>query len=258
VKAASFNVNSIRARLGILGEWLASESPDVVCVQETKVRDEEFPAAYFKELDYNAVYCGEKSYNGVAILSPHAIEDVSVGFDGEGSEGTRLISAVVKGIPVVNTYVPQGFHPLSEKFRYKLDWFERLYEYFESRYSPEEPLLWLGDFNVAPGPLDVHDPEGLAGHVGFHPDEQAHLEKLRQWGFTDVFRLHEPSGGHYTFWDYRVKDAVKKKAGWRVDHVWATRPLSGKSTRSWIDTSLRLMERPSDHTVIAAEFDLGG
>lgn len=257
MKVASFNVNSIRARLGIVREWLASESPDVVCIQETKVADDSFPASALEDLSYNVVFCGEKSYNGVAILSPHGVEDVSIGFDGAGSEGTRLISAVIEGIPVVNTYVPQGSHPLSEKFRYKLDWLERLYEYFDTRYSPEEPLLWLGDFNVAPGPLDVHDPVALAGQVGFHPDEQALLERLRQWGFVDVFRLHEGAGGHYTFWDYRVKDAVRKKVGWRVDHVWATRPLSDKSTRSWIDTSLRLMQRPSDHTVIAAEFDLG-
>ena len=157
----------------------------------------------------------------------------------------------------MNTYVPQGTHPTSEKFLYKLDWFKRLREYFNERYTPRRRLVWLGDFNVAPTPIDVHDPKRLYGQVGFHPDEHAALEDLRKWGFVDVFRQHTPEAGQYSFWDYRAKDAVARGKGWRVDHIWATRPLAKKSVRSWIDVGPRLKERPSDHAPIMAEFEVG-
>jgi exodeoxyribonuclease-3 len=256
MKVASFNVNSIRARLDIVVEWINKESPDVLCLQETKVEDSEFPGSAFEDINYYCVYHGEKSYNGVAIVSKSPPEDVRVGFDEDGGEGTRIISVRIDKIPVVNTYVPQGFHPLSEKFRYKLGWLERLREYFDKNYRPDRPLLWLGDFNVAPKPIDVYDPEHLLGQVAFHPDEHAALERITQWGLVDVFRIHECSGGQYTFWDYRIKNAVKRKIGWRVDHIWATRPLAKRSVKAWIDMEPRLKERPSDHTFIVAEFDL--
>jgi exodeoxyribonuclease-3 len=256
VKVASFNVNSIRARLGIVLEWMEKNSPEVLCLQETKAEDADFPKCAFEDINYHTVYHGEKSYNGVAIVSKLPLKDVRVGFDEDGAEGTRLVSARIDNIPVVNTYVPQGFHPLSEKFRYKLDWLERLYNYFDKNFRPERPLLWLGDFNVAPEEKDVYDPEHLLGQVGFHPDEHTSLERFKKWGFVDVFRMHESSSGQYTFWDYRLKNAVKRRLGWRVDHIWATRPLSKKSTRAWIDIEPRLCERPSDHTFIVAEFDL--
>lgn len=256
MKIASFNVNSVRARLDILIDWLEKNSPDVLCLQETKAKDADFPLDMFEKIKYHAVFHGEKTYNGVAILSRHPMKDVLVGFDGAGSEGPRIVSAKVNDIPVVNTYVPQGFHPLSEKFRYKLDWFDRLLAYFDDNYSPDRPLVWCGDFNVAPDDIDVYDPKHLAGQVGFHPDERASLERFKEWGFVDVFRMHEPSGGQYTFWDYRIKNAVKRNVGWRVDHIWATLPLAKKSIGAWIDVGPRLKLRPSDHTLIVAEFDL--
>jgi exodeoxyribonuclease-3 len=254
MKIATFNANSIRARLNSVLAWMRKESPAVLCLQETKVPDKDFPAEAFEDMHYHTVFRGEKSYNGVAIVSKEPVGDVRIGFDEHGSEGTRLITARIHNVPIVNTYVPQGFHPLSKKFREKLDWLQRLYDYFNKHFQPDKPLLWVGDYNVAPESADVYDPAHLEGQVGFHPDERAALQRFRQWGFIDVFRLHQPGPGHYTFWDYRSKNAVTRNLGWRVDHIWATRPLAEKSTRAWIDMEPRRGERPSDHTIVAAEF----
>lgn len=256
MKIASFNVNSIRARLDIVIEWLKKESPDVLCVQETKVVDDDFPLKAFNDINYNAVFHGEKSYNGVAIFSKLPMENVRIGFDDKGSEGTRMLTAVINNIPIVNTYIPQGSDPLSEKFQYKLDWFRRLYDYFDGSFSPDKPLLWLGDLNVAPGPIDVHDPEKLLGSVGYHPDEHAALNKIREWGFVDVFRMHETGPEQYSFWDYRIRNAIKRKVGWRIDHILTTKPLAEKSVNAWIDIEPRLKEKPSDHTPVVAVFKL--
>ncbi|MBV6518060.1 MAG: exodeoxyribonuclease III [Candidatus Brocadia sp.] len=256
MKIASFNVNSIRARLPIVIGWIQNESPDVLCLQETKVTDAEFPRGVFEDMKYHTVFRGEKSYNGVAILSKISPKNIRAGFDEFESEGTRLIAATVQNISVINTYVPQGAHPLLKQFRYKLDWFQRLHEYFDKNYQPDQDVLWLGDFNVAPEPADVYDPEHLLGSIGYHPDEHAAILRLKKWGFVDVFRLHQHGSEQYTFWDYRVKDAIARKRGWRVDHIWATRPLAQKSTKAWIDVAPRLLERPSDHTLIVAEFEV--
>lgn len=256
MKIASFNVNSIRARLEIVLEWMKKESPDVLCVQETKTVDDDFPREPFMDIGYQTAYRGEKSYNGVAIFSKLPMEKVRIGFNDNESEGTRMITAVVNSIPIVNTYIPQGYDPMSEKYKFKLDWFRRLYDYFNNTYRPAQPLLWLGDFNVAPEPGDVHDPERLLGQVGYHPDEHAALRRFKEWGFVDVFRMHQTGPGQYTFWDYRVKNGVKRKLGWRVDHIWATRPLAEKSVNAWIDIGPRLKERPSDHTPVVAEFEI--
>ena len=254
MKVASFNVNSIRARLPIVLNWMQKESPDVLCIQETKVPDADFPQTAFKDMNYSAVFRGEKSYNGVAILSKAPMKNVKVGFDEFESEGTRLIIATVNKITIGNTYVPQGVHPLLKQFRYKLDFLRRLYDYFDKNFQQDTALLWMGDFNVAPEPIDVYDPNHLLGNIGYHPDEHAALQRFRAWGFVDVFRLHQHDPGQYTFWDYRVKNAITRKIGWRVDHVWATPTLAKKSTKAWIDIAPRLLERPSDHTIIVAEF----
>lgn len=254
MKIASFNVNSIRARRELLLQWLKEESPDVLCVQETKVVDEDFPRQPFEDIKYHTVFRGEKKYNGVAVFSRHPIKNVRFGFDENGDYGTRIITVTINKIPIVNTYIPQGYDPLSEKFREKLGWFQRLHEYFDANFSPDKPLLWLGDFNVAPEPADVYDPEKLLGKTGFHPDEHAALKQLKEWGFIDIFRKHQPGPEQYTFWDYRIRNAVRHKLGWRVDHIWATKPLAEKSLNAWIDVNPRLKERPSDHTPVVAEF----
>ena len=152
MKVASFNVNSIRARLNILLDWVRKESPDILCLQETKVPDAAFPETAFKDINYYVVFRGEKSYNGVAILSKIPLKNVQMGFDEYESEGTRLITATVNKITIVNTYVPQGVHPLLKQFRYKLEWLQKLYDYFAKNYQPDNALLWMGDFNVALNP----------------------------------------------------------------------------------------------------------
>jgi exodeoxyribonuclease-3 len=255
MKLASFNVNSLRARLRILLNWIGKESPDIVCLQETKVPDDAFPKKELEKIGYQVVFRGEKTFNGVAILSKIPFEYTTYGFE-DGSEATRLISSRVKEINIINTYIPQGFHPLSERFREKLDWLQRLYYHFKENYRPNMPIIWTGDFNIAPEPKDVYDPQLLKGHVGFHPDEHAVLQKFKDWGFVDIFRLHNSQGNQYTFWDYTIKNAVKKGLGWRIDHIWATQVVAGKSTRVWIDTGPRILQKPSDHTPIIAEFNI--
>ena len=257
ISIATFNVNSVRMRLPILEKWLKDRSIDVLCLQETKVVDEDFPVAAFKEMGYRAVFRGEKSYNGVAILTKVPMDGFAIGFgDGEEPEcDTRLVRGRIGDFCFINTYVPQGTDPLSEKFAYKLGWFERLRAFFDERFSPDKPLLWAGDFNVAPEPIDVHDPKRLLGQVGFHPDEHRALARVREWGFVDVFRKHRPGPNEYTFWDYRVRDSVARGLGWRVDHIWATAPLAELSVGAGIDTAPRLAQRPSDHTFIYAEFE---
>lgn len=255
MKIASFNVNSIRIRLPIVTQWLRKHQPDVLAVQETKVQDHDFPSAAFEEIGYRCAFRGQKSYNGVALFSTHDLLDVRFGLPDEPRDEARIVSARINNLAIANTYVPQGYLPDSDKFAYKLEWFGRLLDFFRSRFKPTDPLLWVGDLNIAPRPIDVYDPETLLGHVCYHPDVHAALEAVMQWGFTDVFRMHCADAGQYTFWDYRLRDALRRNHGWRLDHIMATRPLAEACTACMIDKDPRLMERPSDHTPIIAEFD---
>jgi exodeoxyribonuclease-3 len=258
LKVATYNANSVRSRLGLILDWLHREAPDVLGLQETKVQDKDFPAGPFREAGYHVVFRGQKAYAGVALVSREEPQDVACGLDDGGEpDEARLIRARVGGIPVVNTYVPQGRDPDSEHFQYKLAWLARLHAFFERHYSPLEPLLWMGDLNVAPEPIDIYDPQGLKNHVDFHPQARAALERVREWGFVDVFRLHHPGEpGQYTYYDYRARDPIEHGVGWRVDHIWATEALARRSTRAWIDVEARRAERPSDHTFLVAEFAL--
>jgi len=257
-RIATFNVNSVRARLPILLDWLESERPTVVCLQETKTQDVTFPADEIAAAGYHAVFAGEKSYNGVAVLSDQEIEVVQNGFaDGGPADESRLIIARVGDVTICNSYVPQGRATDHPMFAYKLEWFARLRRMFETISSPSEPLIWCGDFNVAPEPMDVHDPKRLLGHVCFHPDAHAALADVKTWGFTDVFRKHRPDPGEFSYFDYRVKNAIERKVGWRIDHIWATQPVAERSVDAWIDLAPRQAERPSDHTPMLAEFDIG-
>ena len=254
MKVASFNVNSIRARLPIVTRWLSDNQSDILCVQETKVQDKDFPREAFDEIGYNYVFKGQKSYNGVAIFGKNKIKNVQYGFDYEPKDEPRLITAEINGITIVNTYVPQGYLPDSEKFDYKLNWFDRLLDYFEKKFEPNDPVVWLGDLNIAPEPIDVYDPVALLGHVCFHPDAHKALNKTMAWGFTDIFRMHCKESGQYTFWDYRMRNSFKDNYGWRLDHIMATKSLAETSTACYIDKNPRLADRPSDHTPIVAEF----
>jgi exodeoxyribonuclease-3 len=256
MKVASFNVNSLRARLPIVLAWLAEYQPNILCVQETKVQDADFPIEAFDETEYRYVFKGQKSYNGVAIFSRSEITNVKSGFDDEPKDEARLIKAEINGVNIVNTYIPQGYLPDSQKFEYKLNWFSRLLAFFEKKFKPTDPIIWVGDLNVAPQPIDVYDPETLLGHVCFHPDVHKALENVIQWGFVDVFRMHCRESGQYTFWDYRLRNSLKRNLGWRLDHIMATKSLAEKCNACYIDKNPRLAERPSDHTPIIAEFDL--
>ncbi len=276
MKVGSFNVNSIRARLPLVLAWLAEQKPDILAVQETKVQDVDFPADVFDEAGYKYVFKGQKSYNGVAIFSRSKISKVKFGFDDEPTrlgevadmatetietpsrsrkDEPRLIRAEINGISIINTYVPQGYLPESEKFQYKLNWFERLLRYFDKNFKPAEPVVWVGDFNIAPEAIDVYDPENLSGHVCYHPEVQERLQKILQWGFVDVFRMHCKEPGQYTFWDYRLRNSFSRNLGWRLDHIMATEPLAKKCTACYIDKEPRTKDKPSDHTPIVAEFD---
>ncbi len=258
-KIATFNVNSIRTRLPLVRSWLEKSVPDVLCMQETKTPDDKFPKGEFEAIGYNVVCSGKGGRNGVAILSREEPVEVIYGFDdSEESDEDRLVAVKLpSGLWVVNTYVPQGQKPESPMFQYKLKWFDRLRSFFERHFSPDDMLVWCGDMNVAPLPIDVHNPKRLLGHVCFRPEVWESFEKVKSWGFVDLFRKHHPDEpGHYTFFDYRVPKAVERGLGWRVDHILATQPLADRCSDCWIDLEPRLAPRPSDHTPLIALFDL--
>ncbi len=255
MKIATFNVNSIRSRMPILLDWLAANQPDVLGIQETKVVDADFPLEAIQEAGYFAVYRGEKSYNGVALLSRTRLEQVRFGLDDGGpSDETRLVAAKIGSVHVVNTYVPQGRDIEHPMYRYKLDWFERLRGYFERHYTTRQDVVWIGDLNIAPEARDIHNAERQSQHVCYHADVRKAFAHTVAWGFVDVFRKHHPEPGQYSFFDYRQREAVRLNQGWRVDHILATPSLAARSVDAAIDMKPRLAEKPSDHTVVMAEF----
>ena len=257
-RLATFNAISIRMRLEIILNWLREHEPDALCIQETRVVDSDFPVDAFAEIGYKCAFVGQKSFNGVAIVSREEPEDVTVGLGSEGfDEEARLIRARICGVNVVNGYFPQGTSIDSPRFAHKLNWIASLADYLARDFAHSDPIALVGDFNVAPEPIDVYDPEAMAGCVCFHPDEHKALERIRKWGFADVFRKHHAGEPRlYSFFDYRVPYALRRKIGWRLDHIWATEPLASRSVDCWIDTEPRLMEKPSDHTFVVADFDL--
>ncbi len=252
---ATFNVNSIRARLPVVLDWLAATSPDVVMLQEIKVEDEKFPLAELEPSGYTIEIHGQPRYNGVAVLSKLPIDDFDTGFDDEEMpEDCRLMRATIGGVQIINTYVPNGSEVGSEKWAYKLSWLERFALYVRETCEMGSPVVWLGDINIAPTPDDVFEAEGKLGDVGHHPDEFSRLSRIVDLGWTDCYRKFASGPGHYTFWDFRIPNSVKRNLGWRIDHVYASSSLVGKCKRCWVDMSPRLMERPSDHTPVLAEF----
>jgi len=255
LKIATYNVNSIRSRLHIVLPWLQKNRPDYLCLQETKVADDKFPQAEFADLGYAVTFRGHKQYSGVAIISRQKPQKVIFGLEDELSDAERIIAATFDKLTIINTYVPQGQDKDSPHYAYKLAWFARLRKYLQKHFKPQNPLVWCGDLNVAPENIDVHDPKRILGHVCFNEEVWKAYEDVKSWGFIDVFRKHHPAeSGQYTFFDYRVRDAVNRKLGWRVDHILATESLAKNSRNCLIDLSSRLAEKPSDHVILVAEF----
>lgn len=253
MKLATWNVNSITARLPLVLRWLDSARPDVLCLQETKCVDEKFPVEAFKELGYGSETFGQPTYNGVAIVSLYSCEDVRRGFPSDDATAhARLIAATVNGIRIVNVYIPNGQSVGSDKYRFKLKWMRRLREFFDSGYDTREPVFLCGDFNVAPEDRDVHNPKIWEGRILFSEPEKAALEEVRRWGFVDAFRLHNSEGKQFSWWDYRA-GAFRRNLGLRIDHVWVSPSLAKKCAAAFIDKEPRGWERPSDHAPVIVE-----
>jgi exodeoxyribonuclease-3 len=258
MRIASWNVNSVRTRLQQILEWLAAERPEVLCLQETKVADPLFPHDPFQSLGYTAAISGQKAYNGVAILSRLPMEDVRVGFSAvlsdadaaDLSEQKRLISARIEGLRVLNLYVPNGSSLNSDKYHYKLAWLGCLERYLNAlRQGGEEPLIMLGDFNIAPEDRDLHDPARLSGGIMASEAERQGLRALTADQLADAFRMFEPQAGHWSWWDYR-SGAWEMNRGWRIDHIYLDELLQSCATGCVIHRQLRGNEQPSDHAPV--------
>jgi exodeoxyribonuclease-3 len=255
MKVATYNVNSIRQRLPLVLDWITQHKPDVMCLQETKVQDQDFPAEAFRRAGYHPTYRGMKAYNGVATLTRAEPVKVVYGLrEGPDSEDFRMIQTVVSGITIVNTYVPQGYSITSEKYAFKIEWFRHLRAYFERWFDPAAQVLWMGDLNVAPEPIDVYHPENRVNDVDFHIDARNAYKEALSWGFVDVFRKLHPGVIQYTYWDY-YRNAVERNFGWRIDHILATVSLAERCRRVEVDMAARKIKGASDHTIVWAEFD---
>jgi exodeoxyribonuclease-3 len=253
---ATWNVNSIRARQERDAQWLEVHRPDVLCLQETKVLDENFPTVLFRSLGYDLATHGQKGYNGVAILARAPLQDVGRGFeDGEEESGSRFLGATVGGVRIYSVYVPNGQIVGSAAYLNKLRWLARLRAVLERRHAPGDLVVLCGDFNIAPEERDVDDPEFWKTQVLFHPTARAALRELLAYGLVDTFRLHHEAGGLYTWWDY-MRLSFPKNKGLRIDHIFATTALAAHCTGASIDREARKGPSPSDHTVVTATFDL--
>lgn len=256
MKIATWNVNSIRARKERLLAWLDDRRPEVLCLQETKVVDEAFPFDDLREHGYQAVAHGQKTYNGVAILSRLPITGALAGLDdGEEDPQARLIAADIAGVRVISAYVPNGKEVGDEKYAYKLAWLARLLAYLRKHSDAEQPLALCGDFNIAPDDRDVWDPDAFQEGILCSAPERQGLQLLLEWGLTDSFRLHHQEGGLYSWWDYRQL-AFPKGRGLRIDFVLVTAPLVARCTEAVIDRDARKGKQPSDHAPVVATLDL--
>ena len=249
---ASWNVNSLKVRLPQLREWLAERRPDVVCLQETKSEDAKFPIAEIEAAGYQAVWSGQKTYNGVAILSRHAISEPQPGIPDFEDEQKRVLAATVQGVRIVSAYVPNGQTVDSEKYHYKLRWLAAFECWLGAELLRRPLLAVLGDYNIAPADEDVHDPQAWAGQVLCSDRERAAFKRLIDLKFSDGFRLFPQAGQSFTWWDYRM-NAFKRKMGLRIDHILLSPELAAKCKGCAIDVEPRGRERPSDHAPIWAE-----
>ena len=254
MQIVTWNVNSIRVRKDRVLSWLTVYRPHVLCLQETKVTDDAFPREDFEAVGYHVTVSGQRTYNGVAILSQTAPLDVIRRFDdGEEEPDARFLSASVEGVQLLCVYVPNGQVVGSDKFTYKLTWLRRLRRYLDRHYDPKGLLALCGDLNVAPEPQDVHDPAAWEDTVLFHPEVRAAFRELCAWGLVDAVRLHHNESGLYSWWDYRQL-AFPRNHGLRIDHILVTQPLAARCTSTRIDREARKGQGASDHAPVVAEF----
>jgi exodeoxyribonuclease-3 len=230
-------------------EWLSANPTDVLCLQETKQENHKFPFAELEIAGYNAVHSGQKTYNGVAIISKHPLEDVSIGITGFEDEQKRLISATVGGVRIVCIYIPNGQTVDSDKYQYKLRWLEALRIWLAGQLEQYPKLVLLGDYNIAPDDRDCHDPAAWLGQVLVSLPERLAFQQLEKLGLHDSFRLFEKDAGHFSWWDYRMA-GFRRNLGMRIDHILVSDSLKNACISCIIDKAPRKLERPSDHTPV--------
>lgn len=254
MKIVTWNINSLRAREDLVLDWMEAHGPDIVCLQETKVTDQEFPEDAFGDLDYDVVYFGQQTYNGVAIAAREELRDVVRGFPGAGeADDKRLIAATVAGLRIVNIYLPNGQAYGSDKYRFKLDWMDQLQTFLEQA-RPTDPLVLLGDFNIAPRDVDVHDAYGTGEQLFISQAERERFERLLDWGLSDALLAFDAEPGRYTWWDYRG-GAFDMNQGMRIDHLLVTAPVMARARAVWVDREARAADGPSDHAPVVMELE---
>jgi len=256
MRIATWNVNSLGARQGRVESWIADFEPDVLCLQETKLSDDAFPALGFAALGYETFHHGQGQWNGVAILSRVGIDDPQVGFGdgGDADPDARICWATCGGVRIASCYVPNGRGLAHDHYQYKLQWMARLRAHIEQQCKPSDAVVVTGDFNIAPEDRDVWDPTKFVGETHTSPPERAALAQLIEWGLIDVFRQHHDEAGLYSWWDYRGGN-FHKRMGLRIDLVLATKSLAARSRRALIDRNARKGESPSDHAPVVIDFD---
>jgi len=253
MKISSWNVNSLNVRLPQVLQWLASEQPDVLALQETKLSDDKFPATEIEAAGYRVAYAGQKTYNGVALLSKKPLEDVITDIPGLDDEQRRILGATIDGVRVLNLYVVNGQEVGSDKYAYKLDWLARVHDYLQSDLKDHSDYVVLGDFNIAPDDADVYDPEAWRERILCSTLERKALQRMVDLGLRDSFRLFEQEEKIFSWWDYR-QNAFKRNMGLRIDLILASEAMARRCRRSAVDRVPRGWERPSDHAPVMAEF----
>jgi exodeoxyribonuclease-3 len=255
MKIATWNVNSLKVRLPQLLEWLPRAGLDIVCLQETKTQDTDFPFDALKSAGYEVLASGQKTYNGVAIVSRRPGTDVVTAIPGFDDPQKRVLAATFDELRVVCLYVPNGEAVTSDKYRYKLDWLDALTAWLSEELARHPKLVVLGDYNIAPEPADVHDPKLWEGKVLFSDPERQALRRLLALGLKDGFRLFNQPEKSFTWWDYRM-NAFRRNLGLRIDHILLSHALASACRSVRIDRDIRALERPSDHAPVIAELDL--
>ncbi len=261
---ATWNVNSVRTRLSQIINWINKVNPDILCLQETKVIDKDFPLKPFEELGYEVIVFGQKSYNGVAIISKIKSENVTKGFSGyladhndvnQFEDQKRLITADINGVKIINVYVPNGSSLHSEKFDYKINWLNCLSSFLDEQEKKGDLICLLGDFNIAPSNKDIHDPQRYEGAIMASEIERNALNNVLKERLIDSFRIYEKNTGHWSWWDYR-NNAYELNKGWRIDHIYISKALTSKLKSCVIDSNPRENIQPSDHAPVMINLDL--